>query len=299
MDDEKMLSEVEQELAEMKATLLGKREEDPAEESGNREDPDGGAEKTDHRKLDVNFIYVEAVEENEGPAPENAEAHHKPSKKGRREDPPAPAPAPEKEAEKEGKMPAASGARKARPASSEARGESSYAPDAEGATQPEKQAKREKRRPQAELAYEAEDDLPYAADETKAGPAESREERRRRKEEQIQAGGKKAKKSRAGLIFLRVIELIAIGTSFLSSHFLATYIFEWLDGFILIEVTDRFGREAALKFNTWYAGVKAAIIARPEIIAFVVTGVILGINVIVWLVRLIRMSLRRGRRGEE
>ena len=47
------------------------------------------------------------------------------------------------------------------------------------------------------------------------------------------------------------------------------------------------------------AGVKAAIIARPEIIAFVVTGVILGINVIVWLVRLIRMSLRRGRRGEE
>ena len=81
MDDEKMLNEVEQELAEMKATLLGKREEDPAEESGNKEDPDGGAEKTDHRKLDVNFIYVEAVEENEGPAPE-------------------------KEAEKEEKMPA-------------------------------------------------------------------------------------------------------------------------------------------------------------------------------------------------
>ena len=331
MDDEKMMSEVDKELEEMKAALLARRNsEQTGDEAGH------GAEDPHREKLGVNFIYVEEVDENpagkiKSPAGSGGAAQAGARGKGT--------------AAKSGAaLPQGGGALSdaqmhrtrtevrdfgdAEEFFTEDEQDVDDIPD-EGQLQASGRSGRSAGKAQTagtgNAAPAAEDDdqgfrrpgsiagqMPRTKEEVvpagksqmntqrkKNEVADPREEERRRKEELIQAERKVKKKSHPVRVFLRVLEVIAICTSFLSSHFMATYIFEWLDGFILIEVTARFGRETALKFNTWYAGVKASIIARPEIIAVVITGIILVINVFVWTGRGIRKAASRNKREKD
>lgn len=99
------------------------------------------------------------------------------------------------------------------------------------------------------------------------------------------------KKSRAALIFLRTVEIIAVVVSFLASSRVARFFTAEATMYIVVEVTDRFGKKA----GHWISTVFAAIVAEPRILALVVTGVILAVNVIVWTVRGIRRAIRNSR----
>ena len=96
-------------------------------------------------------------------------------------------------------------------------------------------------------------------------------------------------------IFLRVMELVAIAASFLARSSIARFVVAKLSGDVIVEVTARFGRDAGHALTT----VMAAIMAKPEIIGFVVTGVILVIDLLVTCCMTVRRRRRRRRRVQE
>ena len=97
------------------------------------------------------------------------------------------------------------------------------------------------------------------------------------------------KKRKSAVIFLRVMEVLTVGTSFLASSRIARFLTAKITMDVVVEVTDRFGKNVAHALTTTLA----MIVAEPRIIAFTVTGVILGLNAIVWSVRGIRRLFRK------
>ena len=97
------------------------------------------------------------------------------------------------------------------------------------------------------------------------------------------------RKSKAGKIFVRTLEVLAIGGSYFTSSRLARFFTTKVVLDIQTEITVHFGRDAGHQMAT----VLAAIVAEPRIIAAVVTGVILFINLIAFLCRKIGGRRRR------
>ena len=96
------------------------------------------------------------------------------------------------------------------------------------------------------------------------------------------------KKTRAGRIFVRVVELLAIALSFLGRSQIARFLTAKVSMDVLVEVTDRFGPKAGHRLST----VMALIVAEPHIIALAVTGIILVLELVYLVIHLIR---NRGR----
>lgn len=88
---------------------------------------------------------------------------------------------------------------------------------------------------------------------------------------------------------VRVLEILAIFLSFLNCSRIARFLSAKITMDVLVEVTDKFGASAGHFLST----VIAAIVAEPLIIAYVVTGLIVLINLLVMLVRKIRRRRRR------
>ncbi|MBR2764704.1 MAG: hypothetical protein IKE03_01805 [Blautia sp.] len=97
------------------------------------------------------------------------------------------------------------------------------------------------------------------------------------------------KKSHAGVIFLRIVEFVMIGLSLLASSRIARFITAKLTLDSVVVVTSRFGPAAGHNYST----ILAAIAAEPKLIAVIVTGVILLLELIALLIRAIRRPARR------
>ena len=100
------------------------------------------------------------------------------------------------------------------------------------------------------------------------------------------------KKTKAGVIFLRVMEILTIGLSYFSSNAIVRFLTTKVAMDMTVEVTARFGAPAGHRFSS----VMAALVAEPRLIAVVVTAVILALNGIVFILRGIA-DLGRDRRA--
>ncbi|MBQ8304975.1 MAG: hypothetical protein IJX90_01960 [Blautia sp.] len=96
------------------------------------------------------------------------------------------------------------------------------------------------------------------------------------------------KKSAFSRYFVRTLEVLAIVLSFLGRSRIARFLSTKITLDVVVEVTDKFGAAAGHRLSTFIA----AIVAEPLIIAYVVTGVIVAINLLALLIR----KLRRRRR---
>ena len=107
------------------------------------------------------------------------------------------------------------------------------------------------------------------------------------------------KRSKAGKIFVRSTEVVAIGGSFLASSRLARFVTAFFGSKaemdIVIAVTERFGAPAARQLSTIFAGINGAVAAEPRVIALAVTGVIVVLNMIAFLFRSIGKHRRKRR----
>ena len=99
------------------------------------------------------------------------------------------------------------------------------------------------------------------------------------------------KRSRTGLVFLHVMELVTIGLSYLERSRIVRFITAKLGLDVVVEVTDRFGAPAGHRLSTFVS----LLIAEPALIAVLVTAVWVLINLIVFLILGIRRSRRRKR----
>ena len=80
---------------------------------------------------------------------------------------------------------------------------------------------------------------------------------------------------------VRTLEVLAIVLSFLGRSRIARFLSTKITLDVVVEVTDKFGAAAGHRLST----VIAAIVAEPLIIAYVVTGLIVGINLLAFLLR--------------
>ena len=89
------------------------------------------------------------------------------------------------------------------------------------------------------------------------------------------------KKSKAGLIFLRVMEVMAIGLSYFQGNAIVRFLTTKVVMDATVEVTARYGKEAGHMVAT----VLAAVVAEPRLIALGVTILILAANGIALIIR--------------
>ena len=100
------------------------------------------------------------------------------------------------------------------------------------------------------------------------------------------------RKTRAGRVFVYIVELLAIAISFLGRSQIARFLTAKVGMDVLVEVTDRFGRDAGHRLST----VIAFIVAEPHIIAVVVAGIIVVLEFVFWLFHAIKGRKRHGKR---
>ena len=89
------------------------------------------------------------------------------------------------------------------------------------------------------------------------------------------------KKSSFSKTLVRVLEVMAIALAFLGHSRIARFLSAKVTMDVLVEVSVRFGAPAGHFLST----IIAAVIAEPLLIAYVVTGIIVGLNLLVFLVR--------------
>lgn len=98
-------------------------------------------------------------------------------------------------------------------------------------------------------------------------------------------------RSRAGIYFARSLELLAIALAYLEKSRLVRFITAKLSMSAVVEVTARFGRNAGHRLSTFLS----LIVAEPRLLAVIITGILLIVNLVVWLVGLIQNQQRRRR----
>ena len=89
------------------------------------------------------------------------------------------------------------------------------------------------------------------------------------------------KKSHAGRIFLRVLEILAVILSYLESSRIARFITAKLSMDLVVETTHRLGPQAGHSLSTFLA----AIVAEPRLIALIVVILILLLELVALLIR--------------
>ena len=94
---------------------------------------------------------------------------------------------------------------------------------------------------------------------------------------------------RARYVFWRCLEIIAIVVSFLGRNAIARFLAAKVGLDFTVEVTAVFGRAAGHRVST----VVALLVAEPRLIAVLVAGVFLIIELIVWIVRMLGRRFRR------
>ena len=99
-------------------------------------------------------------------------------------------------------------------------------------------------------------------------------------------------RSHAKLRFLHIIEILTIVLSFLASSRIARFLAAKISLSVIVEVTDKFGAAAGHRLST----LVSMIIAEPKIIAVIVTGIWLCVDLVLWIVWMIRSRNHRRRR---
>ena len=102
---------------------------------------------------------------------------------------------------------------------------------------------------------------------------------------------RRRERSRAGIYFARSLELLAIALAYLEKSRLVRFITAKLSMSAVVEVTARFGRNAGHRLSTFLS----LIVAEPRLLAVIITGILLIVNLVVWLVGLIQNQQRRRR----
>ena len=98
-------------------------------------------------------------------------------------------------------------------------------------------------------------------------------------------------RSRAGVYFARSLELLAIALAYLEKSRLVRFITAKLSMDAVVEVTARFGRSAGHRLSTFLS----LIVAEPRLLAVIITGILLVVNLVVWLAGLFKNRRRHGR----
>lgn len=99
------------------------------------------------------------------------------------------------------------------------------------------------------------------------------------------------KRSRAGIYFARSLELIAIALAYLEKSRLVRFVTAKLSMSAVVEVTARFGRDAGHRLSTFLS----LIVAEPRLLAVIITGILLIVNLVIWLTGLLQSQSRRSR----
>ena len=86
---------------------------------------------------------------------------------------------------------------------------------------------------------------------------------------------------RAKRHYLWALQLLAVGLSYLGRSRIVRFITAKLGLSFVVEVTDRFGAPAGHRISTFIS----ALIAEPRLIALVLAGIFLAIDLIIILVR--------------
>ena len=114
-------------------------------------------------------------------------------------------------------------------------------------------------------------------------------ERKRRVEDEYRRA-----KGHTKRVFVRVLEILLIALSYFERSYIVRFLTAKISMDVLVEVTDRFGADWGHRLST----VLAVIVAEPRLIAVIVTGVILVLELIALLWRSLSRPHRRMRREE-
>ena len=98
----------------------------------------------------------------------------------------------------------------------------------------------------------------------------------------------KKKKSMFARNLVRVMEVLAIVISILERSRIARFLSTKVTLDVLVEVTDKFGADAGHRLSTFIA----AVVADPMIVAYVVAGFLVFLNLVVFLIRRLRTPKR-------
>ena len=128
-----------------------------------------------------------------------------------------------------------------------------------------------------------------------SSPEESRSRIQEKEETGVRDERRPKRKTKAGRIFLRVMEVLAIVLSFLESSRIARFLTAKVSMDVVVEVTDKFGTRAGHRMSS----ILALIVAEPRIIAVAVTGVILVLELILGIVRLAKAKAGKRRRRRD
>ncbi len=103
------------------------------------------------------------------------------------------------------------------------------------------------------------------------------------------------KKTKAGIIFLRVMEILAIALSYFQSNAIVAFLTTKAMMDVTVTITAHFGADAGYRASTIFSTILASFVAEPRLIAVVVTALILVLNGIVLIIRGIHDIVVRGR----
>ncbi len=81
-----------------------------------------------------------------------------------------------------------------------------------------------------------------------------------------------------------MLEILAIVLSFLGRNAIARFLAAKLGLSVVVEVTSRFGADAGHRLSSFVA----LLIAEPRLIAVIVTGIIVLLHAIAWIISLLR-----------
>ena len=103
------------------------------------------------------------------------------------------------------------------------------------------------------------------------------------------------KKTKSGIIFLRVMEVLAIALSYFQSSAIVAFLTTKVMMDATVAITARFGADAGYRASAIFSGILASFVAEPRLIAVVITAVILLVNGIVLIIRGIHDVYVRGK----
>ena len=106
---------------------------------------------------------------------------------------------------------------------------------------------------------------------------------REEKEKKYLEAKDRARKSHAGKVFARILELVVIGISFFERSYIVRFLSAKLSMDVLVEITAHFGPGVGHQVSS----LLAAIVAEPRLVAVIATGIILVIELLASLLRLI------------
>ena len=129
-----------------------------------------------------------------------------------------------------------------------------------------------------------EDDMSYEYKDPRQ--IEMPAERRKRADETFHRAKRHTRR-----IFVRVMEILLIALSYFERSYIVRFLSAKISMDVIVEVTARFGRDPGHRPST----VMAVIVAEPRLIAVIVTGIILVLELIVLICRHLFCRHRRSR----